>query len=605
MRRGPAIVASLLAALVFAAPALADTRSHDLRVATTTKIDTLNPLVGQLAAEYRVWALNYDLLVAFDRKTMQPDFKHSLAQRVHISQNRLTYTYHLKPGLKWSDGAPLTARDVVWTMDFVKRWSAPNSVEAVKDWRAKDSTTVVAQLRHRSVEMESLWIYILPEHVWKNADTKDWARFNPPLPLVGSGPYTVTSWDANGTTVLQRNPFFRRATSNTGPERVLMTYYGDGNGAVTDLEQNRLDVMPSDTIDVQNAQRLQRASGVRVFRSPPVGLEYWVFNLAPHVTSRVHTSVIRDRAIRTALAWAIDRSKLVQASLFGYGAPGNTQLPRSYGRFSVDLSNDPQLGYHYDPAKARRILGQAGWRVGPGGVRRKDGVPAEFELAYDGSQTTEKRAVALLRGWARDVGIRIDVRVYATAKLINLEFNKAGGRLTPDFDTEIWSIGGDPTPEFLLSLFTKAQIGVWNDSGFVDPQYETLYKAELMARSTGTREANIHALQRIAAKQLPYIELYEADDIGAVNTRTWTNWTTQPSPAGQPLTEYGYETIIALRPGRLAAASYPGVKWALAVLGALAALALGSSLIARRREQREPIELPDDAREPAPEEVTA
>jgi peptide/nickel transport system substrate-binding protein len=507
--------------------------------------------------------------------------------------------------LKWSDGVPLTAHDVVWTMRFLKRRSAPSSVEAVKDWKAKNDTTVVAHLRQPSVEMKSLWIYILPEHVWKGADTKDWERFNPPLPLVGSGPYTVTSWNPNGTTVMQRNPFFRRARSNTGPERVLMTYYGNGNGAVTDLEQNRLDVMPSDTLDVQNAQRLQRASGVRVFRSPPVGLEYWVFNLASHVTSRVHTSVIRDPAIRTALAWAIDRSALVKASLSGYGAPGNTQLPRSYGRFSVDLSNDPKLGYHYDPAKARRILAQAGWRVGPGGVRTKDGVRAEFELAYDGSQTTEKSAVTLLRAWARAVGIQIDVRIYATGKLINLEFNTDGGKLTPDFDTEIWSIAGDPTPEFLLSLFTKAQLGVWNDSGFIDPQYETLYKAELMARSPGTRVANIHALQRIAARKLPYIELYEADDIGAVNTRTWTNWTTQPSPAGQPLTEYGYETIIALRPGPLAAASYPGVPWALAALGALAAVALGSSLIARRREQREPLELPEETREPAPEEVPA
>jgi peptide/nickel transport system substrate-binding protein len=603
MRRGPAIVASLLAALVLAAPAMADTRSRDLRVATTTKIDTLNPLVGQLAAEYRVWALNYDLLVAFDRKTMQPDMRHSLAQSVDVSRNQLTYTYHLKAGLKWSDGVPLTADDVVWTMDYMKHWSAPNSVEAVKHWGVKNDTTVVATLRHPSVEMRSLWIYILPRHIWKNADNKDWERFNPPLPLVGSGPYTVTSWNPNGTTVMGRNRYFRRAKSNTGPKRVLMTYYGDGNGAVTDLERNRLDAMPSDTLDVQNAQRLQRTSGVHVFRSPPIGLEYWVFNLAPHVTSRVHKAVIQDRAIRTALAWAIDRSELVKASLFGYGAPGNTQLPRSYGHFSVDLSDDPELGYHYDPAKARRILEQAGWHVGRGGIRVKDGQPARFELAYDGSETTEKRAVTLIRAWARDVGIQIDVRVYATDKLINLEFNKADGKLTPDFDTEIWSIGGDPTPEFLLSLFTKAQIGVWNDSGFVNKQYEALYKAELSARSSGTREANIHTLQRIAARQLPYIELYEADDIGAVNTRTWTNWTTQPSPGGQPITEYGYETIINLRPGRLAAPSYPGVAWALAALGGLAALALGSSFIAHRREQREPLELPEEALADAPEEV--
>jgi peptide/nickel transport system substrate-binding protein len=592
VRRGPAIVACLLATLLLAAPALADTRSRDLRVATTTKIDTLNPLVGQLAAEYRVWALNFDILVAFDRKTMQPDRKNSLAT-VHASPDGLVYTYRLKPGLRWSDGQPLTAHDVVWTMHFIQRWSAPNAVEAVKSWKATSDTTVVARLKHRSVEMQSLWIYILPEHVWKAANNKNWEHFTPPLPLVGSGPYTVTSWNPNGTTVMLRNPYFRRARENTGPQRVLMTYYGDGNGAATDLAQNRLDVMPSDTLDVQDTQRLERTSGVRVYRSPPIGLEYWVFNLAKDVTSRVHKSVIQDLAIRTALAWSIDRTALVKASLFGYGAPGNTQLSRSYGRFSLDLSSDPVLGYHYDPARAERILERAGWKVGPGGVREKDGVRAEFELAYAG-EATEKRAVTLIRAWARDVGIQIDVRVYSTDKLIDLEFNKDGDKLTPDFDTEIWSIGGDPTPEFLLSLFTKAQIGVWNDSGFVDKMYDRLYQQELRATTDAARVNAVHQLQRIAVSKLPYIELYEADDLGAVNTRTWTHWTTQPSPNGQPITSYGYDTIIALRPGELASAGYPGVYWAFGALGILAALALGSSFLAHRREQREPIELPDE-----------
>lgn len=605
MRRGPAIVACILLALVPAAPAFADTRPHDLRVATTTKIETLNPLVGQLAAEYRVWALNYDLLVAFDRKSMQPDMKHSLVAKVEKSADQLTWTYTLKPGLKWSDGVRLTAEDVVWTMNFIKRWNAPSSVEAVKRWDAIDGLTVRAHLRHRSVEMQSLWIYILPKHVWKQADNESWETFKPPLPLVGSGPYVVTSWNPNGTTVMTRNPFFRRATSVTGPQRVLMTHYGDSSGAVTDLVRNRLDAMPSGTFDVQDALRLQRTGGVRVFRSPPRGLEYWVFNLAPNVTSRVHTAVIRSQAIRKALAWAIDRQKLVAASLLGYGSPGNTQLSRSYGRFSLDLSGDPQLGYHYNPVRARRILDDAGWHVGPGGVRRRNGVRAEFELGYDAGTPSEKRAVSLIRSWARDVGIKIDARAYASDKLINLEFHKVRGKLRPDFDTQIWSIRGDPTPEFLLSLFTKAQIGSWNDSGFVNARYEALYAAELRASTQGTREANIHSLQRIAARALPYIELYEADAISAVNTRTWSNWTTQPSPAGQPLTEYSYETIIALRPGQLATASYPGVPWALAGLGLLAALALGSSFSAHRREQREPLELPEEPRAPTRDELPA
>ena len=93
-------MACLLAALVLAPAALADTHSRDLRVATTTKIDTLNPLIGTLASEYRVWALNYDLLIAFDQKSMQPDEQHSLAASWEHSKDGLTWTYHLRPDLR-------------------------------------------------------------------------------------------------------------------------------------------------------------------------------------------------------------------------------------------------------------------------------------------------------------------------------------------------------------------------------------------------------------------------------------------------------------------------------------------------------------------------
>jgi peptide/nickel transport system substrate-binding protein len=589
MRCVPATVACVLASLALAPPALADTRSRDLRVATTTKIDTLNPEIGTLASEYRLWALNFDLLIAFDQKSMQPDRAHSLALSWESTKNGLTWTYHLRKNVRWSDGQPLTAHDVVWTMRFLQRRVKSGAVKAVKTWAARDDYTVVARLKYPSVEMQSLWIYILPEHVWKKSDTKKWDQFSPPLPLVGSGPYTVTSWNPNGTTVLSRNPEFWG--TNSGPERVLMTYYGDGNGAVTDLEQNRLDVMPSDTLDGPDVKRLERTSGVRVYHSSAIGLEYWVFDLAANVTPRVHKSVVQSIAIRKALAWAIDRQKLVEASLLGYGAPGNTQLSRNYRPFTVDLSQDPVLGYSYDPARARRILDKAGWRAGAGGVRSKNGVRASFELAYAGG-STEKRAVTLLRGWARDVGIAIDVRVYDNDKLINLEFNKDGDKLQPDFDTELWSIGGDPTPEFLLSLFTKDQLGVWNDSGFVSDKYEKLFAQETQVGGAA-RVEDIHDLQKIAARQLPYIELYEPDDLGAVNTRTWQHWTTQPSPDGQPITSYGYSTITALKPGQRASAGYPGVPWALAGLGALVALAAGSSFLAHRREQREPIEIAD------------
>ena len=337
-----------------------------------------------------------------------------------------------------------------------------------------------------------------------------------------------------------------------GRERVLMTYYGDGNGAVTDLEQNRLDVMPSDTLDpAGRAAAASARAACASIHSPAIGLEYWVFNLARNVTSRVHEEVVRSRAIRTALAWAIDRPKLVQAAVLGYGAPGNTQLPRSYGGFTLDLSDDPTLGYHYDPARARRILDQPAGGSAPDGVRRKDGVRAEFELAYAG-EASEKRAVTLIRSWARDVGIEIDVRIYDTDKLIDLEINTR---------TATASCSPTSTPSCGRSAATRRRSSCSRCSrrprsasgttrASSTRRYEQLYKQEIAGdRRRRARRATSTSSSASRRCNLPYIELYEADDISAVNTRTWQNWTTQPSPDGQPITSYGYDTIIALRPG--------------------------------------------------------
>ena len=286
------------------------------------------------------------------------------------------------------------------------------------------------------------------------------------------------------------------ARANTGPQRVLMTYYGD---APRRRHRPRAEPARRDAERRRSTCRTRSACSARAAcacsSSPAIGLEYWVFNLAPQrhlARAQERRAEPRDPHAR----WpgrSIARSSC-RPRCSGTARPGNTQLSRSYGRFTLDLSDDPTLGYHYDPARARRILEQAGWKLGPDGVRRKDGVRAEFELAYAG-ESSEKRAVTLIRSLGAGTSAStIDVRIYDTDKLDQPRVQQGRrAQLRPDFDTELWSIGGDPTPEFLLSLFTKAQIGVWNDSGFTDPRYEQLYQQELRATDDAARVSAIHA----------------------------------------------------------------------------------------------------------------
>ena len=346
--------------------------------------------------------------------------------------------------------------------------------------------------------MDSLWLYILPEHVWKAADTSAWRSFRPPLPLVGSGPYTVKRWNPNGTTVLERNPFFARRRGVAGPARVLMTYYADPRKAVADLERNRLDVMPNGTLDVAGAQRLQRAANVRVYSSPPLGLEYWVFNLSPTVASRVHQRVVQSRAVRTALAWAIDRPSSCRPPCSATARPATRRSRAATGNFSLDLSQDPQLGYHYDPARARRILDAGGMEARARRRAASRAARARSSSSPMPASPSEQRAATLIRGWARDVGIEIDLRVYDRRRSPRPRVpQERGASRAPSFDTELWSIGGDPSPEFLLSLFTQKQLGAWNDSGFVNKTYDKLYRQEV--RAAGDLPARISAIHHAPA----------------------------------------------------------------------------------------------------------
>ena len=151
--------------------------------------------------------------------------------------------------------------------------------------------------------------------------------------------------------------------------------------------------MPSDTLDGPDVKRLERTSGVRVYHSPAIGLEYWVFNLAPHVTSRVHKSVIQSKAIRQGAGLG-DRPPQARA-----GVAARLRRTRQYAALAQlrALHARPLRATRCSattttPPHARQILDAGGWKLGPDGIRRKNGVRASFELAYAGG-TSEKRAV--------------------------------------------------------------------------------------------------------------------------------------------------------------------------------------------------------------------
>ena len=335
--------------------------------------------------------------------------------------------------------------------------------------------------------------------------------------------------------------------------------------------------MPSDTLDAPDvhAPASARAACASITRRA-IGLEYWVFNLAPRVTSRVHKEVVQDRAIRTALAWAIDRSEARAGLAPRLRRAGQhaalAQLRRLHARPLE--GSDARLPLRPGAGEAHPRPGRL-----EGRPRRHppqpDGVRAALRARLRGPSDREARGHADPRVGARRRHRR---STCASTTPTSSQPRVQQGRQEAHARLRHRALVDRRRPDArvpALALHEGADRRL-ERLGLRRPDVRAALQAG-DARDRPSRRASTRSTSCSASppRKLPYIELYEADDLGAVNTRTWQNWTTQPSPDGQPITSYGYDTIIALQPGALASSSYPGVPWALAGLVALAVLALG------------------------------
>jgi peptide/nickel transport system substrate-binding protein len=167
---------------------------------------SLNPMVGYLGIDYTLWALNYDIPINFSTQDFSPDFQHSIVTSVDASSDGMTFTYHMRPDMKWSDGQPFTANDVAWTLNFYKEHNVPNysSDLALMDTATATNDTTFVLKSSKPTSFYSgksvfLYEYILPEHIWGKlsySDAKRVANDNP-QEAVGSGPFIITKYVKN------------------------------------------------------------------------------------------------------------------------------------------------------------------------------------------------------------------------------------------------------------------------------------------------------------------------------------------------------------------------------------------------------------------------
>lgn len=446
----------------------------------------LDPRVGLDAQSERIDGLLFDNLLSRDEHL---SVKPGLAERWDIPDPK-TYVFHLRTGLRFADGSPLTSRDVKWSYDSLLQGKIRSTKAAayrfVDHIDAPDDGTVIFHLKQPWTAL--LWnvaggggMGIVPYGSGAEASRHP----------IGSGPFRFVSAEQDKEVVIERSPNYWG--EKTKLERVRFAVVPDTTTRALELRKGSADLeINALTPDMESA--LQREPHLAVVRGPGTRLAYMAFNL--------RDPILKDVRVRQAIAYALDRSPQIRFLLGGEARPADSVLPPESWAY------DPRVAkYAYDPAKARRLLDDAGYS-------EKNGI--RFHLVMKTSTEEASRAMAsVFQQQLRDVGIALDIRSFEFATffsdITHGEFQLYSLR---------W-IGGNEDPDIFEYAFDSARIipNGANRQYYSNPRVDALIAKASTELDQNARKQDYAEIQQILAEDLPYINLWYFDNVMVYSKR--------------------------------------------------------------------------------------
>lgn len=477
---------------------------------TIGEASTLIPVLATDASSHAVAGQIYNGLVKYDKNLA---IVGDLAESFDISTDGLSITFHLRRGVKWHDGAPFTARDVLYTYRVVIDPKTPTAYaedfKQVKTIDAPDDYTVrVTYASPFAPALASWGMSILPAHLLEGKDiTKSPLARNP----VGTGPYRFKEWTAGQRIVLEANRDYFEG--RPWIDRYIYRIIPDTSTMYMELKAGAIDMMG--LTPVQYSRQTTSASFTSRFnkyRYPSSGYVYMGYNL--------RHPLFGDKRIRQAITAAINKDELIQGVLFGMGQKAHG--PIVPGRWAY---NPNVRDIRYDPARASRLLAEAGWREKNGdGILVKDGKPFSFTILTNQGNQQRLMTAQIIQQRLKAVGIDVKIRVVEWATFLKEFVDK--GR----FEVVMlgWNTSQDPDM-YDVWHSSKTNAGELNFIGFKNAEVDRLLVEGRSTFDIEKRKKAYFRIQEIMADEQPYTFLYVPDSLPVVSSRIRG---VEPAPAG-------------------------------------------------------------------------
>lgn len=502
-----------------------------LRIAIQSDLKNLNPLLNSNTTDSFIARLMFEPLVSANQQgATVPMLATTVPTQANngISKDGLTITYHLRKDAKWTDGVPVTSKDVKWSWQAIMNNNnniiSRHGYDYVRSLDTPDDYTVVVHLKRKFAPFVNSFFAdsdqpypVAPAHVLSKYPNINSIPFNS-NPNVSDGPFKFVRWVHGDHLEFAANDQF--FMGKPGLRTVYVRIVPDENTIRSLLRTHDIDWMFEASIN--NYPEVKDMPGVKLA---------WVdVNGYEDIQVNVQRPYLQDVRVRQAIAYAVDKPRIIQTLTFGQQKVATEDQPPFMWSYDPNIKD-----YPHDPAAAKQLLAQAGWKPGPDGIMTKNGERLTLVMVSNQSNVTRRKESVELQQMLRDAGIDLQIKYYQ-ADVLFAPVGEGGILQGGKFDLSLagWYAGVDPDDSSQFTCANLAPAG-YNYSRYCNPDMEAAQKLALDNYDQATRKKAYSQIQQLLHRDVPEIFTYYQRQMHPISanfkgfapnpvTESWNAW---------------------------------------------------------------------------------